>query len=102
MSRPIIGNRPPPRVRRPVCAGCKKPRQPDFRPIVSTEAPESSIGPRGYNAKEWRGEYEGYGYFCTMRCAVTYANQVVNAQVAGGKIFTHNGRVSVVHSGRRY
>lgn len=56
---------------RPRCAGCNARRRPYWVTI------EYGSVARGTNTKlRWDGQYHGYGHFCTMRCALDFANRV--------------------------
>ena len=74
---PIIGDPPPPKEDRPICVGCGCTRTPWF----TWEWPRSEDGtsyvgnPTG---RLWNGHYEGYGNFHSMRCAVKWANTLLN------------------------
>ena len=62
----------PPIEKRPHCPACHKPRRPLMRKIEARE--DSAHGFRmrtlGY---EWTGAYTGYDPFCTLRCALKFA-----------------------------
>jgi hypothetical protein len=65
---PIVGTPPPPIDSRPTCPGCSQPRRPLFFSIW-----DKTPGNMHITGREWRGEYHGYGSFCTLRCATGYA-----------------------------
>ena len=74
---PLIGTPPPAVKDRPKCPGCAQPRRPYLRNIRETQ-------PDGYqelhpSAREWTGEYHGFGEFCGSTCAAQFANRVVRA-----------------------
>lgn len=78
MSRkPIVGTKPPPRIRRPVCPQCGKHRVPELFGEYSAEHPDNPMGAGYSNARRWTGRYRGYGFFCTLTCAAAYANAIV-------------------------
>ena len=65
-----VGDMPPPVAERPRCVGCGEPRKPYYQHDWDTFYMET-------REKFWDGEYQGYGHFCTMRCATRFANKVV-------------------------
>lgn len=86
---------PPPIEERPICPCCKK----RLRPRISkktegrvvgifTTQGTAARGPEIFEKKEyvvvsraWLG-WHAYGHFCTMRCAVNWANRAVD-QILG-------------------
>lgn len=64
----------PPVPKRPRCPQCGKPLSPVYRS-------QDDEGVRHWSPEDthraWTGEYDSYGYFCTMRCAVSFANNAV-------------------------
>lgn len=69
---PLRGPAPPAIADRPKCAGCGKPRAPDFR--------TGGDWRDGTAFREWTGRWRGYGHFHSASCAVDYANAIVEAR----------------------
>jgi len=64
---------PPPVAERPLCPACRKPLKPWISPVYA-DSPEGFLGQR--IGSTWKGGYDGYGSFCTLRCCATYANVI--------------------------
>ena len=67
---------PPPVKDRPKCPACRKPMRPWINDIYAQSDEGFKLYGNGPIRREWKGEYHGYGAFCTQRCCVNYANVV--------------------------
>lgn len=77
-------NSAPPIAERPKCPACGTP----LRPWWDTHSEEKSAdGPGRVTWQVWKGDYHGYGAFCTLRCCERFANA---AHKAGYRL-THKG-----------
>lgn len=89
--RPPLTEPPPPMELRPCCPQCGMRLRPYITSVRETfERDVVAIAP-GWErdrpneirhervektvARRWSGRYDAYGYFCTRRCAVEYANK---------------------------
>jgi hypothetical protein len=72
-------NKAPPMAERPRCPQCQRPLAPYW---YTVERSTKGTPDQWYERMEWRGEYRGYGHFCTTRCAVHYANDAVERERA--------------------
>lgn len=72
---PLIGERPPEVIARPKCPQCAKPLRPWFKTNWETrrEADGTSVITRPVS-REWTGEYQGHGAFCSTKCCIKFAN----------------------------
>ena len=70
---PIAGPKPPAVAERPICANCGQPLKPEI--FNHWEKRETELGhTTEITHRYWTGDYVRYGYFCTMRCGVQWAN----------------------------
>ena len=63
---------PPPMSERPLCPGCGK----RLRPYINEDLSGKWDEPR---KRAWNGRWDAYGMFCTMICAVDFANAAYKA-----------------------
>lgn len=71
------GKAPPPVAERPRCANCGKPRQPQIWNHTSKE--ETDEGWTFRVTHRTFAYYKGYGDFCTLRCAQSFAQAAFDA-----------------------
>lgn len=71
-----IGTPPPATSLRPKCPGCDKPLRPNM-----TVREWGSIVNGSPRIVEWSGNYEGYGFFCTLRCGCKFANRIIRQRI---------------------
>ncbi len=64
---------PPPVADRPLCPACRKPLRPYIVPVYE-QRDDGYLGQRV--GSTWKGAYDAYGAFCTLRCCQNYANVV--------------------------
>ena len=81
MSKRIKPNPPPPPIAdRPKCPACGKRLKPFITYDLEIEEYDTPPFGRGHHTVQtnhrWRGDYQGYGHFCTLRCGVRWANAV--------------------------
>ena len=58
---------------RPKCPGCGR----RLKPTIYQTRDLSQRDGVNRQARYWSGHYDGYGAFCTLRCASAWANNVV-------------------------
>lgn len=67
MSILITTKAAPPVAERPQCPGCSERLKPFYENFWEK-------GKGAPTSKAWSGRYQGYGEFCTLRCAKGYAS----------------------------
>lgn len=68
--RRVIAKPAPAPADRPKCPTCTQPLRPSYE--IADRQGNARDG--WITTEEWRGRYRGYGAFCTLRCASTFAN----------------------------
>ena len=74
-SAKFVGTEPPPVHQRPRCACCRKPLKPTINLKINWDDRSGDS-----DTKEWTGGYSAYGHFCTLRCGVRWANEVIDGE----------------------